>query len=199
MIALDNSTLLCKGQLRRLEEEKIRTTKLKIANLPIYESFRGNCYEASLHSNKIFCNIGMNDFFTEVIPSNCNGLDDYLRKRFSDKIGSLKGLELGGTGRILFSDFKKIFEKSYGVTLRDSFNDFFIFVNNELKKNKKEILKNYKKGWFITYVKYLSLRLDVLNYKLFVLRNTKQHETIVGDIMKKDTLGKFKKEKFGGK
>lgn len=48
------------------------------------------------------------------------GFESYLRQRFSEKIGDLIGVELGGPGSNFFGDFSKgIFAQTFGVTIKD--------------------------------------------------------------------------------
>ena len=53
--------------------------------------------------------------FLEIVPF---GFNDYLNKRFKEKMGSLVGIELGGPGSKFFGQLEG-FKKSLGVTVRD--------------------------------------------------------------------------------
>lgn len=53
--------------------------------------------------------------FVELAP---NGFDDYLKRRFGERMGSLVGIELGGPGSNFFGEVEG-FKRSLGVTVQD--------------------------------------------------------------------------------
>jgi len=71
-----------------------------------------------------------NYIFRELYPSNFPDIRGFLEKRFESKKGKLIGVEFGGVGKQLFSDFSPgMFERTAGVTLVDRNK------NNTLEKN----------------------------------------------------------------
>jgi hypothetical protein len=59
--------------------------------------------------------------FAQLYPNRYKNIREYLEQRFVNKKGKVTGLEIGGLGSRIFSDFKNNFlARSVGLTLTDS-------------------------------------------------------------------------------
>ena len=64
-----------------------------------------------------------NEVFGGLYPEQFANIKDYIENQLKEKKGQATGLEIGGKGSKLFSDFGEFFTKSFGVTLIDNRNE----------------------------------------------------------------------------
>lgn len=102
------------------EKYKKELKNLTQENLEVESQKKWDVYDSGLVSGENPLEFD----FLKLYPRGYKNIKDYLEKEYKKEKGKILGIELGGPGRRLFSDFSPGFVKeSFGVTLIDKRND----------------------------------------------------------------------------